>query len=345
MRRAPAAPFVAATVALALGAGGCFKRKKGPAYDTARVAVGAAHACALAKDGALWCWGDGARGQLFDGATASRALPARVRPPGAALADVVAGGATTCTRAKDGAIACAGALAKDGLGAAAEVALGDTIACARGQDADKGAVRCWTATSAPRAVAGITDATAIAAGGRRACALVTEGTLRCWTDADDARVAPAPMPTIYGAVAVGVGARHACVVRADRTLACWGENDHGELGDGTTTARASPTTVAGIEAVHDVSIGDGFTCAHLYDGTVRCWGRNDHGVLTDGTLEGRAAPQMISGMFHLLQVAVGGGTVCALLDDGTLRCWGENGAGQVGDGSHDDRGVPVTVRW
>jgi alpha-tubulin suppressor-like RCC1 family protein len=43
------------------------------------VAAGARHACAIVVDESVWCWGDGADGQLGDGALAARPLLTRVR--------------------------------------------------------------------------------------------------------------------------------------------------------------------------------------------------------------------------------------------------------------------------
>jgi alpha-tubulin suppressor-like RCC1 family protein len=36
---------------------------------------------------------------------------------------------------------------------------------------------------------------------------------------------------------------HACGVTATQAVYCWGTNDHGQLGDGTTTPRLVPTPV------------------------------------------------------------------------------------------------------
>jgi hypothetical protein len=42
------------------------------------VAVGSRHGCALAEDGAAWCWGDNAEGQLGTGTASGSPVPARV---------------------------------------------------------------------------------------------------------------------------------------------------------------------------------------------------------------------------------------------------------------------------
>jgi alpha-tubulin suppressor-like RCC1 family protein len=45
------------------------------------IAVGYGHACAQLADGDLWCWGQGNRGELGDGMTASSLTPVRVVDP------------------------------------------------------------------------------------------------------------------------------------------------------------------------------------------------------------------------------------------------------------------------
>lgn len=44
--------------------------------------------------------------------------------------------------------------------------------------------------------------------------------------------------------AFALGARHTCALRSNGIVWCWGANDHGQLGDGTTTARPFRTPVA-----------------------------------------------------------------------------------------------------
>jgi alpha-tubulin suppressor-like RCC1 family protein len=82
----------------------------GPAVT---VSAGGAHTCASLKDGRIFCWGANESGQLGDGSTDDRGLPA---PVAGVSGTVEAGQAHTCAFTADGHAACWGADTSGQLG-------------------------------------------------------------------------------------------------------------------------------------------------------------------------------------------------------------------------------------
>jgi alpha-tubulin suppressor-like RCC1 family protein len=86
---------------------------------------------------------------------------------------------------------------------------------------------------------------------------------------------------------VTAGEAHTCARLGDGSVRCWGANAHGELGDGTTAARAHPEAVAELSGVESLHAGYRHTCARLASRAVRCWGEGEHGELGDHAREPR----------------------------------------------------------
>jgi alpha-tubulin suppressor-like RCC1 family protein len=296
---------------------------------------------------------------------------------------VSAGGEYTCIRLPDGTAQCTGRnqfgqlgngtfdnsaalVPVTGITTATAVAAGDEFACAL---LTGGTVACWglgesgqrgdgttdTFAAQPVAVSGMTTAVAIAAGYGHACALLADGTMRCWgLNVDGQLGSPSTpqsgssTPVIVGgittAVAITAGAFHTCALIEDGTLRCWGRNDQAQLGDGTRTSSSTPLRVNGIVDAVGVSGGDVHTCAALRDGSASCWGENEFGQLGDGTTNTAPSPVQVSGIATAIAVSSGWRHTCAVLADGTVKCWGQNQFGQLGDGTFVDTSTPVPAR-
>ena len=300
----------------------------------------------------------------------------------AAPTGVSAGGEYTCVRLPGGTAQCVGRnqFGQHGNGTvndssvldpvnnlttATQVIAGDEFACALLGD---GTAKCWglgesgqrgdgtfdTFALEPVAVSGLTGAVALAAGYGHACALLGNGTIRCWggngegelgngTTASPGTPEPVAVSNITGATAITTGAYHACALLGNGTLQCWGRNGQGQLGDGTFMNSSTPVPVDGITGVAAVSGGGGHTCAVLNNGTVWCWGDNQFGQLGNGTTASSATPVQVVGLAGAVAVSAGWAHSCALLGDGTVQCWGENEFAQLGNGTTSSSATPVRV--
>jgi alpha-tubulin suppressor-like RCC1 family protein len=141
---------------------------------------------------------------------------------------------------------------------------------------------------------------------------------------------------------IAAGGDHICAITETLQLRCWGANEHGQLGDGTTTDRHAPVEVSALLEVFGVATGAAHTCARS-EAKLWCWGDNEHGQLGDGTTTERHVPVEVTGASGSLgEVAAGGDHTCADIQR-NVWCWGDNAHGQLGDGTTTDRHVPVEV--
>jgi alpha-tubulin suppressor-like RCC1 family protein len=148
----------------------------------------------------------------------------------------------------------------------------------------------------------------------------------------------APLRTLYGDIAAGsdvvqvaAGRTHNLAVRSDGTVTAWGLNDHGALGDGTTTDRSTPVQVSGLSGViTQVAAGEAFSLALRSGGTVWAWGRNDRGQLGRGTISGgELVPARVSVLNRVTKIAAGRDFALALRSDGIVFAWGTDRFGQL----------------
>lgn len=341
------------------------------------VDAGSNHACAVRANGEVKCWGDNGVGQLGNGATTHSTVPVMVN--GISTAKTVSAGfAHTCVLLANGTVQCWGhnffgqlgngtttdssiPVTVSGISAATEVSSGGIHTCAL---LSNSTVKCWGGNGrgelgngatnfnspTPVTVSEISNATAITTGSNHACALLADGTVKCWGNNFST---PVTVSEISSAMEVSAGSIHTCVLLSNSTVKCWGANFYGQLGNGTTADSAIPVPVNGISTAATVSAGHSNTCARLSNGTVKCWGDNAFGELGNGTNTGpercllmqpcSTTPVSVSGISTAIAVSTGSGYACALLSDGTVQCWGINRSGQLGNGTTIDSSIPITI--
>jgi alpha-tubulin suppressor-like RCC1 family protein len=262
------------------------------------VTAGLGHACALLSGGTVECWGYNEYGELGDGMSkgpqtcvvgSCSTTPVAVSGLSGVTA-IAAGYDHTCALLPGGTVACWGDSEQGELGDGA---------------AGPGTCTAMQACSTtPVAVSGLSGVTAIAAGGKHTCALLSGGTVKCWGDNDygelgdgtiDQSATPVAVSGLTGAIAIAAGAEQTCALLSDGTVVCWGDNSYGELGDGTWTGpqnckyypcSMTPAPVTGLTAVTAIAAGGLQTCALLSGGDVECWGANTQGQLGDDTSAG-----------------------------------------------------------
>ncbi|WP_282944029.1 RCC1 domain-containing protein [Cellulomonas endometrii] len=132
---------------------------------------------------------------------------------------------------------------------------------------------------------------------------------------------------------VGAGAATSFAVTDDGRLWGTGRNDHGQLGDGTTTDRTVRTPVTGVPGtITEITGGSAHTLARTADGRVWSWGLGSSGQLGNGASSSRATPGQVGGFggHDVLTVSAGDAHNLAVDALGRPWAWGSNSHGQLG---------------
>jgi len=197
-----------------------------------------AYACALLDDNTAKCWGNNNRGGFGSNAGSSVYSPTAVSLASGTTATIISAGKgdQTCAVVDNG-VKCWGYNDKGQLGDGTKTRSNTPL------NVDLGSGR---------------TATDIAAGGYHSCAILDDGTVKCWGSntygslgtgdrvfSTDNLPTAVALPAGRTASSISAGGGNTCAVMDDSSIWCWGYNINGQLGNGEDdqSYSASPTRV------------------------------------------------------------------------------------------------------
>lgn len=338
----------------------------GTSEPVVSLAVGVDTSCALHGDGSVRCWGGGSYGRLGNGATTNigdepKEMGDALEPVdlGGPARSITVGGNQSCALLTSGDVKCWGYGGDATLGQGNPDDIGD-------QPGEMG-------VNLPPVQLGTgRKAVALTAGAFHTCALLDDGSVKCWGDNfygqlgqgdQDNRgdgpgemgnsLPPVDLGTGRTATAISAGRSHTCALRADSSLVCWGNGDSGRLGTGNPSTIGDDRDEMGDDLVPvdlgtdrtatAVSAGRAHTCALLDTGDAACWGDAGSGQLGSGSSSdvGDGPGEMGDALVPVdlgtgrtaTAVTTGQSHTCAVLDTGAVVCWGAGGRGTLGSGN------------
>ena len=158
---------------------------------------------------------------------------------------------------------------------------------------------------------------------------------------------PAGAPTDFTYVQAYAGGQHSLAIGSDGYVYAWGLNDHGQLGNNTTSNSSTPVRVhgpgntgEGLKAIQ-VAAGAWNSMALGADGTVYTWGSISRGYSFDCSSPQTVPttvkdPSDASGVLHAVQISTRCSFDMALGQDHYVYTWGYNTNGQLGNNTSDD---------
>ncbi|WP_413577800.1 Ig-like domain-containing protein [Bdellovibrio sp. HCB290] len=349
------------------------------------VAAGASHTCAVRKvSQRVVCWGRnitgsfdaGALGDGSDYSTVYKTTPTLVTDT-ATYAVLSAGYNFSCGVTTDQRVKCWGSYANNGVGDGFESNRAPLVDTDYGQGYkqvdvntsfgcgidDQDRLKCWgngTAGSVGDGMNGVVRSSPVvldrgltykfvSVGRRHACAIMIDGTLKCWGNNSDGVVGAGNSASVFVTPVVvdggtkyrkvAAGSSMTCGITEDGVLKCWGWHYNGQLGDGTAISKSYPAIIdSGVKYI-DIAVsrwGESHTCGITETKNLKCWGGNSNSQLGLGgtTPANYTTPQVVSATDLYSSVAVGFGYTCATRDGAnSLYCWGISSDYQTGSNS------------
>jgi alpha-tubulin suppressor-like RCC1 family protein len=340
---------------------GCLGATVPAAPTVTAITAGGFHSCARMSDGTARCWGVNFSGQLGDNTTTYSTVPVTVVDPTdtaqalTGIASITAGSGHTCAVMTNGTARCWGVNSYGQLG----------------NNTDTNSTVPVTVVDPTDTTQALTGIASITADGLHTCAVMTNGTARCWGGNDVGQLGnnttstsavpvtvldPDGTDSLLDVASIDAGANGTCAVMTDTTARCWGEGNGYANGSLLPVTPIDPASGQALTGITNISAGTYYGCAALSDNTARCWNYNVYGQLGDNTTTNSTGVVTVvdptntaQALTGIASITAGGLHTCAVMTNGTARCWGRNldqrgdGGGQLGNGTTTNSNVPVTV--
>jgi alpha-tubulin suppressor-like RCC1 family protein len=209
--------------------------------------------------------------------------------------------------------------------------------------------------STPSLVSGFFGATSISVSDYGACAIMSDGSVKCTGDdnsgpfgdggSPSTESTPITVSAYNHAKTILMGTQNTMAIMSDNTVSAAGYNSNGQIGDGTANVVTTPKTITGWGTVSQIAQGQNFTCAiTLANGSVECTGNNSSGEFGNGGTANVTTPVVISNWGTGVKfINANGSNLCAILSDNSVKCAGDNGYDQLGTSSITQSTTPLAI--
>jgi len=298
---------------------------------------------ALLSDGTVWAWGQGAYGELGNGAEAnSFSAPVKVQfPAGVTIASIPTDAMPFDTGL---ALDTSGHVWGWGRNQSGELCLGNS------------------ATQDAPAELPLSNVTLLAGAGPHAeydsggavytCGGDQDGDLGAGTTTASFIPVPVKLPTNQTVVSLVAAFENGGALMSNGEYYDWGSNNLGQLGNGNTSDSNVPVLVHSLGHVVQVAEGgsyldNGQTLVMMRDGNIKAWGADSFGQLGNGETDSgfHDLPILVTPPAGVTygSIVTSGYDSYAVSTTGTVYAWGRGTGGQAGNGTSSNALVPTLV--
>jgi len=191
----------------------------------------------------------------------------------------------------------------------------------------------------PRKIDILNDVKQIDLGQVHSCALINDGTVKCWGDNGYSQLGsttyesnsfPTLVKDLSNVEKISTNYFTTCALLIDGTVKCWGSNifDNAEDNLKNSESNSLPKEIPSLNNIKNIFIEKDNICVLINDGTVKCWGKNERGQIGGdyGFQNVINNPTTINGFENITELFLENSITCGIDKTNTILCLG----GQLG---------------